>query len=155
MGKSYEDLFSFRIIINVKLLKYKDQCFRLIQILAILVIEVGQNSLLIICLRIFYEILSSLGADESLYFLIVLLNSSFKKGSQSETYLDRILSKMLVLTCQLWADVVATTYHNDKWLYKWVNLKSRYNVGSSQENSTRSLFLIRVLFIQSPHGPCY
>ena len=109
MGKSYEDLFSFRIIINVKLLKYKDQCFRLIQILTILVIEVGQNSLLIICLRIFYEILSSLGADESLYFLIVLLNSSFKKGSQSETYLDRILSKMLVLTCQLWADVVATT----------------------------------------------
>ena len=35
--------------------------------------------------------------------------------------------------------VVATTYHNDKWSYKWVNLKSGYNVGSSQENLTRSL----------------
>ena len=35
--------------------------------------------------------------------------------------------------------VVATTYHNNKWSHKWVNLKSRYNVGSSQENSTRSL----------------
>ena len=51
--------------------------------------------------------------------------------------------------------VVATTYHNDKWSHKRVNLKNRYNVGSSQENLTRSLFLIRVLFIQSPHGPCY
>ena len=35
--------------------------------------------------------------------------------------------------------VVATTYYNDKWLHKQVNLKSGYNVGSSQENSTRSL----------------
>ena len=33
--------------------------------------------------------------------------------------------------------------------------QSEYIVGSLQENSTRSLFLIRVLFIQSPHGPCY
>ena len=51
--------------------------------------------------------------------------------------------------------VVATTYYNNKWSHKQVNLKSGYNVGSSQENSTRSLFLIRVLFIQSPHGPYY
>ena len=28
-------------------------------------------------------------------------------------------------------------------------------VGNSQENSIRSLFLIRVLFIQMVHGPCY
>jgi len=27
--------------------------------------------------------------------------------------------------------------------------------GDLQENSTRSLFLIRVLYIQNPHGPCY
>jgi len=36
-----------------------------------------------------------------------------------------------------------------------VNLLVRYQVGNSQENSTKSLFLIRVLYIQSPHGPCY
>ena len=36
-----------------------------------------------------------------------------------------------------------------------VNLLVGYQVGNSQENSTRSLFLIRVLYIQSPHGPCY
>ena len=33
--------------------------------------------------------------------------------------------------------VVVTTSHNDKWLHKQVNLKGRYNVGSSQKNSTR------------------
>ena len=33
--------------------------------------------------------------------------------------------------------------------------QSGYDMGSSQENLTRSLFLIRVLFIQSPYGPCY
>ena len=33
--------------------------------------------------------------------------------------------------------------------------QSRYDVGISQENLTESLCLIRVLYIQSPHGPCY
>jgi len=36
-----------------------------------------------------------------------------------------------------------------------VNLLVGYQVGNSQENSTRSLFLIKVLYIRSPHGPCY
>ena len=36
-----------------------------------------------------------------------------------------------------------------------VNLLVGYQVGNSQENSTRSLFLIRVLFIQISPGPCY
>ena len=36
-----------------------------------------------------------------------------------------------------------------------VNLLIGYLVGCSQENSTRSLFLINVLFIQSAPGPCY
>jgi len=35
------------------------------------------------------------------------------------------------------------------------NLLVGYQVGNSQENSTRSLFLIRVLFIQMSPGPCY
>ena len=36
-----------------------------------------------------------------------------------------------------------------------VNLLVGYQVGNSQENSTRSLFLIRVLFIQMSPGLCY
>ena len=36
-----------------------------------------------------------------------------------------------------------------------VNLLVGYLVGSSQENSTRSLFLISILFIQIAPGPCY
>ena len=35
------------------------------------------------------------------------------------------------------------------------SLKWRYQVGNSQENSTRNLFFIRVLFIQMSPGPCY
>jgi len=36
-----------------------------------------------------------------------------------------------------------------------INLKLGYRVGNSQENLTRSLFLIRVLFIQMSPGLCY
>ena len=36
-----------------------------------------------------------------------------------------------------------------------VNLLMGYQVGNSQENSTRSLFLINVLFIQIAPGLCY
>ena len=36
-----------------------------------------------------------------------------------------------------------------------VNLLVGYQVGNLQENLTRSLFLIRVLFIQMSPGPCY
>ena len=35
------------------------------------------------------------------------------------------------------------------------SLEDEYLVGNLQENSTRSLFLIKVLFIQIVHGPCY
>ena len=35
------------------------------------------------------------------------------------------------------------------------SLKMEYQVGNSQENSTRSLCLIRVLYIQNTYGPCY
>ena len=51
--------------------------------------------------------------------------------------------------------VVATIRHsrsNDLTMSKSLKQISSEN---SQENSTRSLCLIRVLYIQSPHGPCY
>jgi len=35
------------------------------------------------------------------------------------------------------------------------SLKMGYQVGNSQENSTRSLCLIRVLYIQNTYSPCY
>ena len=43
-------------------------------------------------------------------------------------------------------DVVATTRHKSPMITQAINLLGRYQVGSSQENSTRSLFLIRVLY---------
>ena len=44
------------------------------------------------------------------------------------------MSIYIVVIVYLDLYIVATTYHNDKWSHKWVNLKSGYNVGSSQEN---------------------
>jgi len=63
-----------------------------------LIMNIKQNSSLINLLRNLHKILSSLGADELLYLLIALLNSSFEKGIHSATGLDRISSKMSVLT---------------------------------------------------------
>ena len=51
--------------------------------------------------------------------------------------------------------VVTTTYYNDKRSHRRVNLLIGYQVGNSQENLTRSLFLINVLFIQRSPGLCY
>ena len=55
-----------------------------------------QNLSLINLLRSLHEILSSLGADKLLHLLIILLNSSFKKGAYLETDLDKISSKISV-----------------------------------------------------------
>jgi len=68
------------------------------QILMMLIIEFKQNLLLINLLKSLHEILSSLEADKLLYLLIALLNSSFEKYVHLAIVLDRILSKMLVLT---------------------------------------------------------
>jgi len=62
--------------------------------------------------------------------------------------ITRELDKELLL---LWQPLVTKT--NSVTSNK--SLKDRYLVGNSQENSTRSLFLIRVLFIQMSPGPCY
>ena len=50
---------------------------------------------------------------------------------------------------------MATTYHKGQMITQAVNLSIGSQVGSLQENSTRSLFLISVLFIQIAPGPCY
>ena len=63
-----------------------------------LIMEFKQNLSLINLLRSLHKILSGPGAYESLHLLIVLLNSSFEKSAYSETGLDRISSKMSVLT---------------------------------------------------------
>ena len=94
----YNNLFGFRIIINIDFLKWEGQCPKLIQALEILIIEIKQKLSLIICLRSLYEILSGLRANKLLYLLIVFLNSFFKKDFHSETDLDWISSKMLMLT---------------------------------------------------------
>jgi len=97
LGESYNDLFDLEMIIDVNDLKYKGQCPKLIQTLVMLIMEIKQSLSLIIHLRIFHKILSGLGADESLHFLMAFLNSSFKKGFQSETGFKEISFNILIL----------------------------------------------------------
>ena len=103
LGELYDDLFSLGMIIDVNDLKCKDKCPKLIQALAMLIMEVKQSSSLIIHLKIFHKILSSLGADKSLYLLIAFLNSYFKKDFQSQTGFEGILFNISILIWWLWA----------------------------------------------------
>jgi len=59
-----------------------------------LIIEVKQSLLLIICFRIFHEILSSSGADELLHLLMAFLNFSFEKGFHMEIGFEEISSNI-------------------------------------------------------------
>jgi len=97
LDELYNDLFGFGIIIDVNVLKCKDQCPKLIQALAILITELKHISSLIICLSIFYEILSGPGADELLHLLMAFLNSSLENGFYSETGFKGISSNISIL----------------------------------------------------------
>jgi len=97
LGKLYNDLFSFRMIIDVDVLKCDGQCPRFIQTLAMLIMKFKQSSLLIILLKSLQEILPSPKANKLLYLLMVVLSSFFKNRYHSEISLDCILSKILML----------------------------------------------------------
>ena len=97
LGELYDNLFSLGIIIDIDVLKCKDQCLKLIQALAMLIIKFKHISSLIICLRNFHKILLGLGADELLHLLIASLNSSFEKGFHLETSFKEISSKISIL----------------------------------------------------------
>jgi len=53
LGESYNDLLGLKIMINIDILKYKDQYPRFIQALAMLIIKSRHGSLLIIHLKCF------------------------------------------------------------------------------------------------------
>jgi len=85
------------MIINNKDLKYNGQYSELLHTLAILMIFFKHSVLLTTTLMYFYKILLEPGADELLYFLIALVNSSFEKESYINNSFDGILSKMFML----------------------------------------------------------
>ena len=76
MDKSYNDLFGLEMIVDVDDLKCEGQYPRLMQALAMLIIEIKQSLSLIIHFMIFYKILSGLEADELLYLLMAFLNTT-------------------------------------------------------------------------------
>ena len=70
-----------------------------------------------------------------------------KRNLRTEKYgRSKLLGKYIVVT--------TTRHSRSNNLITSKSLK-RISSENSQENSTRSLCLIRVLYIQSPHGPCY
>jgi len=78
------------------------------------------------------------------YFSQCLNTETFTQGNRDFTTETLSISYIMV-----------TIYHKGQMITQWVNLLVGYNVGVSQENSTRSLCWIRVLYIQSTHSLCY
>ena len=87
MGELNNDLFGFGMIINVDNLTCDGQCPKLMQALA----------MLMTLFKIFHEILSGPGTEESLHLLMAFLNSSFKKESYSTTSFEEISFKISML----------------------------------------------------------
>ena len=70
--------------------------------------------------------------------------------------LDQCLIAALTSKSQGWISSCCGNHLSQRQMItQTVNLLVGYQVGNSQENLTRSLFLLRVLYIQSPHGLCY
>ena len=73
--------------------------------------------------------------------------------------ITRELDKELSIYYPLYIYMAPGCYSNHlsqrQMITQTVNLLVGYQVGNSQENSTRSLCLISVLFIQMCPGPCY
>ena len=95
LRESYEFLLGFGIIIDNNILKCNGQCPKLIHALVMLKILIKHVSFLTIILRCFYNTLSGPGVDELLYLVIVFLNFSVEKESQSITVLVGISFKIL------------------------------------------------------------
>ena len=98
LGNSYDTLLGFRMIIDNDYLKCISQWPNEMQTLAILTMLRYYLSL-ITTFRCFYKILSGLGINELLYFLIVLLNFFWEKEVQDKKDFDGILSRILELIC--------------------------------------------------------
>ena len=83
---------------------------------------------------------------------------------------DRFMKmiRLKATTTNISLEGIVKIYRDEIWKLLWQplviktnsitsnkSLEDEYLVGNLQENSTRSLFLIKVLFIQIVHGPCY
>jgi len=97
--ESYKALLDFRMIIDNDFLKFVSQWPSNIQVFVILTMLQRHFSFLITVFRCFYEILSSLGINELLHFLIAFLNFSWEKRGQDLVGFDRTSLRMLGLIC--------------------------------------------------------
>ena len=115
LGKSYDSLLGFGIIMDMDILKWDSQWPNLKHSLAILIIFFRHESFLTIHLRCLQDILLKSEVDELLYLIIELINSSLENGTHSEQYLFKISFNTSKSTWQSWAVL------NDKWraLYRF------------------------------------
>ena len=95
-----DSLFSLGMMIVVEYLKCNGHNSNSKQVLAILMIFLRHALSLMIHLRWLYESLSGLGADNLLYLVIDLVNSSFKKDGHLLDGLSGISSKISTSTWQ-------------------------------------------------------
>jgi len=86
LGKSYDDLLGFEIIIVVKFLKWLGQYSILIHALVMSMMFPRHILSLTMYLRCSHNSLSGLGADELLHLTIALVNSSSKNSDYNEEW---------------------------------------------------------------------
>ena len=99
----YNFLLGFRMIIDIKILKWEGQWPNSKHMSVMLMILFRYNLFLMMILRCFYNNLFGPEVNKLLYLVIELMNSSFKKGAQFDKYLLRISSNMSTLIYQFWA----------------------------------------------------
>ena len=81
------------------ILKWNNQCPKLIQVLVMLILLSKYLSSLTTNLKCFYKILSGPEADKLLYLLIAIINYFLEKEFYDEYYLDESSSNKDLFTC--------------------------------------------------------
>jgi len=103
LGKSYDSLLGFGIIMDMDILKWDSQWPNLKHSLAVLIIFFRHESFLTIHLRCLQDSLLESGVDELLYLVIELINSSLENEIYSEQCLFKISFNTSKSTWQSWA----------------------------------------------------
>ena len=88
LGELYDFLLGFEIMINIEILKWEGQWPNSKHASAMLMIFFRHNLSLTIILRCYHDNLSGPGADELLYLMIELMNSSEKGAHLTKICLE-------------------------------------------------------------------
>ena len=105
LGKSYDTLLDFGMMIEDDSLKWVSQWPSVIHTLVMLMKLLKHFLFFMTAFRCFYKMWSSLEVDKLLHLSIALLNFSWEKGMQIIVVFEEISFKMPELIQQSWAEL--------------------------------------------------